>query len=267
MELGLCSVTFRQRTPKDIIVLAAEQQLQAIEWGGDIHVPPDNLARAKRIGELTRSYGLRVSSYGSYYHAGTGEDFDVVLQTALALKTSHIRIWAGRMDKSKTLKTYSEETFQHIVQDIKRCAIEAKKHAITLHLEYHAFTYTDSGRAALKLIRAIDQPNVKLYWQPLGSFTEAQQLKDLMELKTYISHVHVFQWDQNFERYPLQSGTAIWLRYMHALEKTRTHLYLIEFVKDDDVDQFKRDAQTLHHWKQFINTSLRSEWHQTADSD
>ncbi|GEM03074.1 xylose isomerase [Halolactibacillus miurensis] len=259
MELGLCSITFRQHTPKDIIVLAKDQQLQAIEWGGDIHVPPGNLTRAKEIGDLTRAHGLRVSSYGSYYHAGTEEDFDAVLETALALETSHIRIWAGRMDKSKTPKTYSEETFQHIVQDIIRCAIEAKKHAITLHLEYHAFTYTDSGQAALKLIQAVNQPNVKLYWQPLGSFTKEQQVLDLNMLQSYISHIHVFQWDETFNRYPLDTGESTWLDYIRVLEQSQSHLYLMEFVKNDNINQFNQDVQTLHHWKKTINASLRGE--------
>ena len=46
---GLCSVTMRQLGVEEVAKLAAESGLRAIEWGGDIHVPPgDPTARTRR---------------------------------------------------------------------------------------------------------------------------------------------------------------------------------------------------------------------------
>jgi len=43
---GLVSVTFRQLTVPEIGELATECGLQAVEWGGDVHVPPGDFAAA-----------------------------------------------------------------------------------------------------------------------------------------------------------------------------------------------------------------------------
>jgi hypothetical protein len=50
---GLVSITFRALPPADIIRLTAECGLQAIEWGADVHVPPGDLAGARRVGAET----------------------------------------------------------------------------------------------------------------------------------------------------------------------------------------------------------------------
>ena len=93
MKTGLTSITFRQLTAEEVIDLAKQAGLDGIEWGGDIHARPDNLERAKELGNLTRAAGLEVLSYGSYYFVGKGSDFEPISQTAEALGCSIIRIW------------------------------------------------------------------------------------------------------------------------------------------------------------------------------
>jgi hypothetical protein len=73
--LGLVSITYRKLTPAEIIPLVRDAGLSCIEWGSDIHVPQTDLANARRVGEMTREAGLTVSSYGSYYRLGAGQDF------------------------------------------------------------------------------------------------------------------------------------------------------------------------------------------------
>ena len=96
MKTGLTSVTFRQKSPEEIIALAKEAGLTGIEWGGDIHVPAGDTKTASEIGRKTREAGLAVLSYGSYYRGDEGEDFAPVLASAKALGAPVIRIWAGR---------------------------------------------------------------------------------------------------------------------------------------------------------------------------
>ncbi len=70
---GLVSVSFRKLPPEQIIALARQAGLQSIEWGGDVHVPPENLENARVIGEMTRAAGLSVACYGSYYRLTDAE--------------------------------------------------------------------------------------------------------------------------------------------------------------------------------------------------
>ena len=71
---GLVSVSFRGESPETILHEARAAGLRAIEWGGDVHVPPGDLENARRIGAATREAGLSVAAYGSYYRLGTAED-------------------------------------------------------------------------------------------------------------------------------------------------------------------------------------------------
>ncbi|MEZ5208343.1 MAG: hypothetical protein R2690_15535 [Acidimicrobiales bacterium] len=75
---GLCSVTFRALAVPAVVDLAAEAGLEAIEWGGDVHVPPGDVRRAAAAAQATLATGLRVGSYGSYLFAGADLDADDV---------------------------------------------------------------------------------------------------------------------------------------------------------------------------------------------
>lgn len=99
IQTGLLSVTFRQLSPLEIIQLVAQAGLQAIEWGGDIHVPHGDVKRAKEVKNWTESAGITIASYGSYYRVGCtnkeGLTFEQVLESASALHAPAIRVWAG----------------------------------------------------------------------------------------------------------------------------------------------------------------------------
>ena len=66
IKAGICSITFRRKNPDEIVRLAEQAGLDAIEWGGDVHVPAGDTAVARRVGQITLDAGLSVSSYGSY---------------------------------------------------------------------------------------------------------------------------------------------------------------------------------------------------------
>ena len=65
IRTGVVSVTFRGLAPQAIADLTVRAGLDAIEWGGDVHVPPSGPANAAAVGALTRGCGLTVASYGS----------------------------------------------------------------------------------------------------------------------------------------------------------------------------------------------------------
>src|SRR5690606_25566636 len=109
MRPGLCSVTFRELTPEQIVVHAAEAELEVIEWGGDVHVPAGDPERAVQVAQATTDAGLAVCSYGSYFRAGADEALTPILDSAEALGAGRVRIWAGRVDSADaTPQQYAE---------------------------------------------------------------------------------------------------------------------------------------------------------------
>ena len=65
MKTSVASVTFRRKSVCEVAELARRAGLDAIEWGGDIHVPPGNAQAARAALHCTRENGLTVSAYGS----------------------------------------------------------------------------------------------------------------------------------------------------------------------------------------------------------
>lgn len=92
---GLTSVTFRELSAAEVLCLAKEAGLAGLEWGGDIHLPPERPELAEELARRTAQAGLRSLSYGSYHRLCQGMDFQPVLKAAARLGAPNIRIWAG----------------------------------------------------------------------------------------------------------------------------------------------------------------------------
>ncbi|MBB6734208.1 sugar phosphate isomerase/epimerase family protein [Cohnella zeiphila] len=248
---GLISITFRQLPPERIIELAVQAGLKAIEWGGDIHVPHGDPKRAEEVGFRTRAAGLETASYGSYYrvgnrHVGQGEpmEFERVLETAEALGAPAIRVWAGDRGSASA----DEEWRALVAEDARRIADLAAAKGISIGFEYHGNTLTDTAESAVRLYRAIDHPNVRSHWQPQTSLTPEQNEQALRQALPWLANLHVFQWLPNL-RCPLADGQEEWRRYFAAASEAEpggARYALMEFVKDDDPEQFLQDAAALH---------------------
>ena len=65
IKTGLVSITFRKKSPEEVVALVCDAGLDAIEWGGDIHAPHGDLAKAREIREMCDSRGIAIPSYGS----------------------------------------------------------------------------------------------------------------------------------------------------------------------------------------------------------
>ncbi len=93
---GLCSVTMRHLGVEEVAKIAAECGLGAIEWGGDVHVPPGDAAAAHRARTASLAAGLDCASYGSYLLADHDREPDTiarVLDTAVELGAPNVRVW------------------------------------------------------------------------------------------------------------------------------------------------------------------------------
>ncbi|MCJ7549353.1 MAG: sugar phosphate isomerase/epimerase, partial [Anaerolineae bacterium] len=120
IQTGLVSVTFRKLTPRAIVDLVAEAGLDAIEWGGDVHVPHGEIEIARSVRQMTEDAGLDMPSYGSYYRAGHSKlvPFGTVVETAIALGAPIIRIWAGKQGTAAADEAY----WLRVIEDSVDCA-------------------------------------------------------------------------------------------------------------------------------------------------
>jgi len=244
MRLGLTSVTFRELNVQDIIALTKSCGLDCIEWGADIHVPVGDLDKAREVKALCEAANLSIVAYGSYYKAGPQEDFQAVYQSALALGTKVIRIWAGRTSPDQI----SESAFEDLVLHIQKACDVSRVENITLALEYHRKSMTQTKEGALRLLKAVHRDNLKLYWQINPDVSFEEHMSEIKVLAPYLLTFHVFNWGIENERYLLDEfdGISRWRAYLAQARKYGVEpTALIEFVKEDAVENFEKDAESL----------------------
>ena len=241
---GLVSVTFRKKTPAEIVALVKQAGLEGIEWGGDIHVPHGNLAAAREIASMTTDAGLAVAAYGSYYRVGVANQspFDAIVETASALGAPTIRVWAGNLSSADADANYR----QLVANESRQIADQAAQAGISVSFEFHGGTLTDSYESTQSLIEKIDHPGIRSYWQPPLGSNERENLTGLRSLLAWLSHVHVFEWHADHTRYPLIAGTDRWGKYLSVIAPVVGDRYaMLEFASNDSVEQFLADATTL----------------------
>eukprot|EP00130_Batrachochytrium_dendrobatidis_P008647 XP_006683522.1 hypothetical protein BATDEDRAFT_93279 [Batrachochytrium dendrobatidis JAM81] len=248
--MGLCSVTFRNLSLEEVIQTAKEAQIQGIEWGGDIHVPPGKLENAETVATLTKGAGMEIVSYGSYYRLGNETEeapFNMILETAAKLEAPAIRVWAGKLGSDEA----TEDDWLAVIEDARRIADLAKEKGIHINLEYHGRTLTDTVESATRLLEEINHANVSLYWQPALFETVEERVDSIGKIRPWLTHVHVFHWriiDNMRVMYPFSEGVNDWERYLAKLKKKKddgVRYLMMEFVKDGSVEQFREDVETL----------------------
>jgi sugar phosphate isomerase/epimerase len=251
---GLVSITFRQKSPLEIVKLVEQAQLQGIEWGGDVHVPYGDVTTARAVAEMTADAGLSVAAYGSYYRAGAESNvaFEAVVETAAALGAPTIRVWAGNRASVDADQSYR----QRVVLGTRYIADMAAAAGMTISFEHHGGTLTDTHQSAREFLEKVNHSAVRSYWQPPVGHDVHDCLLGLTSLSGWLSNVHVFAWGADHTRYPLADGGATWLRYLrHAAALTGDRFAMIEFVKDDADEHFLADAVTLKEWLRQCVTS------------
>lgn len=249
MRAGLCSVTFRGLPAEDVLALAVDARLDGIEWGGDVHVPPGALEVADRLARRCRDAGVAIPSYGSYLVAGElDQPVSAVLDTAQTLGASTVRVWAGLAGPADADAPTCQRVAGHLASLVSR----ASARGLDVAVEFHEGTLSETAASTLELFADVADNRLRSYWQPRAGAPVDRSLAELDGLGDRVAHLHVFWWHQDGTRCPLADGTPLWTS---AFERTaalgpigpagRERFAFLEFVADDDVDAFRRDASTL----------------------
>lgn len=245
---GLVSVTFRKKTPLEIIKLCEQAQLKAIEWGGDVHVPPHG-AQTKEVRTMCQDAGIGICSYGSYYRVTQPmDDLHACLDTAQELGTKIVRIWCGCKGSAAAEESGEREM---IVDSLIQCAEAARERSLMLALEYHGNTLTDDRNSVKRLYHETESvaDALSFYWQPRWDWSTPERLSSLDDVRGRLSHLHVFTWAHEKEgvvRLPLKDGAYIWENVLTTFSED--HYALMEFVENDSDEALLRDAAALNSW-------------------
>jgi len=239
-DTGLVSVSFRPLMPEQVAAAAVNAGLNHVEWGSDVHAPYNDPQRLAQIVALQEQYGIRCCSYGTYFRLAVTpmEELPGYIQAAKMLGTDILRLWCG----TKRADECTAEERDYLFDQCRQAAAIAEKEGVTLCMECHMKTYTETKEGALELMKAVDSPAFKMYWQPNQRRTIAENVEYARLLREYITHIHVFQWKQK-QRFPLAEGVEEWKTYLRQLPGD--HMLLLEFMPDDDVKSLPAEAETL----------------------
>lgn len=246
IKAGLCSVCFKPKTPCEVVSLATKAKLSAIEWIGSVHVPAGDIKTAREVGKIAQNAGV-ISTYGSLFRLGTGEDIFPHLEAAAALGAHDMRIWAGGVASSEC----SDELRSELVKEAKEISLHARDYGIRLSCECHEGSLTDSASSQLRFLREVGEPNFLTYWQELLSITQDEHLPSLASVHTSgkLTNVHIYQYrvfDGGREMRPLSEGYDKWKKRFDILRNdTSEHLALIEYVRNYTEETLMQDAEVL----------------------
>ncbi len=244
---GLVTVTFRRFSREEICRTASRAGLTRLEWGGDVHVPPDDPEAATDAVALAGAYDLTADTYGSYYHCMQEEDPLPVIERAKNLSVKNIRIWPGKKGSAE-----ADETERKTTADILRRFCAMVPAGMTVSAEFHQGTLTDHYESALRLWEEVEAENFRLYWQPNQFRDDSYNLAAVRAVLPHLSNVHVFSWAGS-SRFPLAAGERMWRQYLDIIAGSGgDHGLFLEFVCDDTAEQLFRDAETLRSWLEAV---------------
>lgn len=238
--LGLVSVSFRQHSPKEILEAARAAGLSCIEWGSDVHASCRDIERLREIAALQNEYGIFCSSYGTYFRLGETpiEELETYIQAAKMLGTNILRLWCG----VKSGKDMTNEERDALLDVCSKAANIAEESGVTLCLECHKKTFTEDPDDAIWLMKSVNSPHFRMYWQPFQWQTESDNIENAKKISKYAEHIHVFNWKGN-KKLPLLEAVEEWQEYLRCFSTPRA--LLLEFMPNGTLEELMKETIAL----------------------
>ena len=238
---GLCSVTFRKKSVAQVVEIAKKAGIGYIEWGGDVHIT--NIEEARITKSICDNEGIKISSYGSYYVAGSNdpEKWEQICRIASAMSASSVRIWLGKKDSQIT----TEEEYANILSDLKKMCATAKKYNLIVCPECHDNTYNNDTDAFLKIQKDVNKDNFRTYFQS-RYFRMEYDLDRIDRTFDFIENVHVSYRDLKREqRFRKKDKNYLDTLLKKLNEKNFDGIVMIEFVDYDSERSLLRDIKAI----------------------
>lgn len=180
MRLSLVSKVLQDRSPEEVVDVAARCGYDGVEWFClPQHLPPDtSQAHAKDLARRLANHNLGVPCLSTY--AGGFADLDDpqsesqldvfrrYLDLAAIFDCPLLRIWPDNM--GRTLREpVSEATLHRVASYLRRAAADALAAGRRIAIEMHQTIGADSA-LVMKLFSFIDRPNVGLIYDPCNLY-------------------------------------------------------------------------------------------------
>jgi sugar phosphate isomerase/epimerase len=172
--------------------------------------------------------------------------------TAVALGATNIRVWA----RFGIDHTASEEERAEVTREVSGFADEAASRGLTVGIECHGWTLTDTAESTRRLVADVDAEHVYSYWQPNYWDPEVnrspeRQIDELDHMAADLSNLHVYWW-HGMDRLALQEGADTWVPALALARRAGRwggeRFAFLEYVAGDDPDLLAREAATLRGW-------------------
>ena len=265
-SVGLCTLAFKALSIADIADIAAAAGADGVEmWGQPPHVGyPIDADQCRQVRKTVASRGLDICALGSYFQPGKTPSFGGVapdaenqIRLAELLGTSKIRIWAGNVNYDDA----SPDEREGIYDAIRAFADAADNEGMTVVLERHNDSLTNSWTSPAEVLKSIARSNVHLNYQ-VAHPVPANELatRAVEDYRCYLkrsAHAHI----QNYRTLPgdrsgptrcyLDEGLADYSQLGKAAEEAGYDGYfMVEFLPNDlegltPVEALKRDIAYL----------------------
>lgn len=187
MNVGVCTISSKERSPEAVIDLVAGVGGAGVEVWGKGHV--EDAAQCRELAGYASDRGIEIPVFGSYLRPG-GDAFEAdmhrEIELAEALGADLIRVWAGSTEYQEA----DRAEYEGVVADLRTLAEALDGTGIDVTVERHAGTVTNTTAGAAAVIA--DTPtNVGLNWQPNFAQAATEIETDIRELADVTNNVHL----------------------------------------------------------------------------
>ena len=252
MKIALCTIAFSELPLEEVLDIAAEARFDGVEiWGRAPHIPDEyDPEYVKAIPRMAKERGLEIISFGSYVFPlmeDRKEHWDIAFRIAQDLETKLMRVWA----RGGPSKDTTDEQKAGIISVLREMSREAEQRGIILATEMHGGNFTDTPDTTLELLKAVDHPYLKTYYQPIFAPDWGDPCEAARKVGQYVVNVHA----QNAKRTDDGeiSGGGIadgMVDYEKVVEVLKSYGFdgclEVEFVQGEDkIASLKRDRDFL----------------------
>jgi sugar phosphate isomerase/epimerase len=240
--LGLVSVSFRSNSPSQILSAMSEAGLSVIEWGSDVHAPCTDIEGLNKLAAMQKEYGIECSSYGTYFRLGETpiNELENYINAAKILGTDVLRLWCGTKNGSEMTENEKNELLSICIEASRI----AEKNNVKLCMECHRKSFTENPNDAVWLMKKVNSPHFRMYWQPFQWQNDTENVKNAEKIAPYAEHIHVFNWKGD-DMLPLCDAVGEWREYLSKFSLPR--VLLLEFMPKGSIEELKAEAQALRN--------------------
>ncbi len=190
MKIGLCTIAFKELSLEEVLDLAAEHRFDGVEiWGNAPHIPDEyDPNYVKSISRMAQERELEII-FGSYVDP-LMEDYkkhwDTAFRIAEDLGTKIMRVWS----RGGSSRNITPEDKAAIISRLGEMSVEAERRGIVLATEMHGNNFTDTADTILELLKAVDHPNLKTYYQPIFAQDSDDPYEAARMIGQYVICVH-----------------------------------------------------------------------------